>query len=536
MAEVNTLRNSNITLESIIKPATGERKTKIVCTIGPSCWSKENLIGLIDAGMSVARLNFSHGDHKVHANTLANIRAAAAERNVNVAVMLDTKGPEIRTGKLENGKNVELKKGSKVEITTDYEFEGNASKIACSYKELPHSVKVGSKILCADGSLTMRVLEIRDTSIVVEMLNNGVLGERKNMNLPGVVVQLPTITEKDQDDLQNFAVVHGVDFIAASFVRKASDIHYIREVLGARGRNIKIIAKIENQEGLENFQEILEATDGVMVARGDLGMEIPAEKVFLAQKLMIRKCNLMGKPVITATQMLESMIKNPRPTRAECTDVANAVLDGSDAVMLSGETAGGEYPIEAVKTMASICKEAEGAINYSKLYTAMRNTVNLMRLNPLDTPEAIASSAVKTVIDMGAKLLVVLTETGRTPRLVAKYRPATPLLVLTADPECARQCEGLLRGCKAKVMGSMMGTNSILMRAAEIGQDFGWVKPGDKLVAVHGMRDAVSGASNMLKVLEVPEGYKPEAMEERSATADDDDDDIDEDLRDLVDN
>jgi len=475
--------------------------------------------------MNVARLNFSHGDHKVHANTLANIRAAAAERQVYVAVMLDTKGPEIRTGFLVDEKPVELRKGQRLEITTDYEFRGNSEKIACSYKELPNSVSPGSKILCADGSLTMKVLEVGETSVVVEMLNNGVLGERKNMNLPGVIVQLPTITEKDRDDLENFAVVHSVDYIAASFVRKASDIKNIREVLGPRGRNIKIIAKIENQEGLENFQEIVNATDCIMVARGDLGMEIPAEKVFLAQKLMIRKCNVMGKPVITATQMLESMIKNPRPTRAECTDVANAVLDGTDAVMLSGETAGGEYPIEAVRTMASICREAEGAINYSKLYNAMRNTVNLSRDVPLDTPEAIASSAVKTVIDMGAKLLVVLTETGRTARLVAKYRPAVPLLVLTADPEIARQCEGLLRGCRAKVMGSMMGTNSILVRAAEIGQDFGWVKPNDKLVAIHGMRDAVSGASNMLKVLEVPEGYTPDFA---------DDEDVDDDLKDLV--
>uniref|UniRef100_A0A7S2R7I1 Pyruvate kinase n=1 Tax=Mucochytrium quahogii TaxID=96639 RepID=A0A7S2R7I1_9STRA len=525
MGEVNTLRNSGITLESVLQPAAEERKTKIVCTIGPSCWSKEMLLNLIDAGMNVCRLNFSHGDHKVHANTLANIRAAAAERpKCNIAVLLDTKGPEIRTGFLENGSSIQLKKGSLVELTTDYEFKGNETKIACSYKSLCTSVKVGSTILCADGSLTMKVVEILEKSVMVEILNNGTLGERKNMNLPGIIVDLPTVTEKDKDDLVNFAVVHHVDYIAASFVRKASDITNIRNVLGPRGRQIKIIAKIENQEGLENFDEILAETDAIMVARGDLGMEIPAEKVFLAQKLMIRKCNVVGKPVVTATQMLESMIKAPRPTRAECTDVANAVLDGTDAVMLSGETAGGEYPIEAVNVMASICREAEGAINYPKLYLATRNTVNMARDSvPLDTPEAIASSAVKTTIDMGAKLLVVLTESGRTPRLVSKYRPQVPILVLTALPEIARQCEGLLRGCKAKVMGSMIGTNSILMRAAELGQDFGWVKPGDRLVAVHGMKDAVSGASNMLKVLVVPDGYTPDEDEEE-----------DDDLQDLV--
>jgi len=480
------------------------------------------LLKLIDGGMNVARLNFSHGDHAVHANTLANIRAASAERpNSNVAIMLDTKGPEIRTGFLENGKSVELKKGSTLEITTDYSFKGTSSKIACSYMSLCKSVKIGSTILCADGALTMKVKEILETSILVEMLNNGTLGERKNMNLPGVVVDLPTITEKDRDDLVNFAVVHSVDYVAASFVRRAEDVTTIREVLGVRGRSIKIISKIENQQGLENFEEILKVTDGVMVARGDLGMEIPAEKVFLAQKLMIRKCNVAGIPVVTATQMLESMIKAPRPTRAECTDVANAVLDGTDAVMLSGETAGGEYPIEAVETMASICKEAEGAINYDKLYVAMRNTVNLSMNNAaLDTPEAIASSAVKTSIDMGAKLIVVLTETGRTPRLVAKYRPSVPILVLTAHGSIARQCQGLLRGVEAQVLGSMIGTNSILFRAAEIGKQMGWVKAGDRLVAVHGMQDSVSGASNMLKVLVVPE------------TGDDDGTD-DDDLNDL---
>jgi pyruvate kinase len=300
-------------------------------------------------------------------------------------------------------------------------------------------------------------------------------------------------------------VLHGVDFVAASFVRKASDIDTIREVLGPRGRQIKIIAKIENQEGLENFDAILAKTDGIMVARGDLGMEIPPQKVFLAQKMMIRKCNIAGKPVVTATQMLESMIKNPRPTRAEATDVANAVLDGTDCVMLSGETAGGEYPLESVRTMASICCEAEGAVDYNRLYLAIRNTVMSESNEPLLTAEAIASSAVKTCIDMGAKLLVVLTETGKTPQLVAKYRPQIPVLVLTSGAEIARQCEGVLRGTTARVMGSMIGTNSILMRAADMGRELGWVKPGDSIVAVHGMKDAVSGATNMLKVLIVPE-------------------------------
>lgn len=502
-----SLRNSGITLESVLEPATALRKTKIVCTIGPSCWSKEKLLELIDTGMNVARLNFSHGDHKTHANTLFNLRSAIAERGMekHVAVLLDTKGPEIRTGFLENHESVLLEKGSLVEICTDYEFLGNSKKIACSYKSLPKSVKVGSTILCADGSLVMVVKELREESVVVEMQNTAKLGERKNMNLPGIIVDLPTVTEKDKVDLQKFGVVHQVDFVAASFVRKASDIDVIRQTLGPRGKHIKIIAKIENQEGLMNFDEILERTDGIMVARGDLGMEIPPEKVFLAQKMMIRKCNIAGKMVVTATQMLESMIKNPRPTRAECTDVANAVLDGSDAVMLSGETAGGEHPVKAVRTMAAICAEAEGAINYNKLFLALRNTVmRAQEGNALPISEAIASSAVKTCIDMGAKMIVVLTESGRTARLIAKYRPSVPILVLTASREVAAQCEGLLRGTIAKVMGSMIGTASILVRAADISKSLGLVSGGDYIVAVHGMVEAKSGATNMIKVLVVP--------------------------------
>jgi pyruvate kinase len=293
--------------------------------------------------------------------------------------------------------------GQDLVITTDYTFEGDATKIACSYKTLPTSVKVGSTILIADGSVVAQVKEILADGVLVTVLNSATIGEKKNMNLPGVVVDLPTITDKDTDDLVNFGLRYGVDMIAASFVRKASDITTIREVLGPAGRAIKIIAKIENQEGLHNYDDIVKAADGIMVARGDLGMEIPIEKVFMAQKMMIRKANLLGKPVITATQMLESMISNPRPTRAECSDVANAVLDGSDAVMLSGETANGSHPIEAVHFMARTCVEAESITNYSQLFAALREST-LTELGTMSIPEAIASSAVKTQIDMGAKV------------------------------------------------------------------------------------------------------------------------------------
>jgi pyruvate kinase len=419
--------------------------------------------------------------------------------------MLDTKGPEIRTGMLEN-KSVYLAQNSIVEITTDYTFLGNKNKFSCSYPYLARDVKIGTKILIADGSLTLRVIEILDNSVKCEMLNGGELEERKNMNLPGVKVDLPTISDKDRLDLRDFAAKHKMDFVAASFVRKGSDIDEIREALGERGRMIQIIAKIENQEGLENFNEILNKADGVMVARGDLGMEIPPEKVFLAQKMLIRRANVLGKTVVTATQMLESMIVNPRPTRAECTDVANAVLDGTDCVMLSGETAKGAWPIQALETMASICIEAESAINYPKLYLATRNSVIQDHLGrALDTQEAIASSAVKTVHDMNAKMIVVLTQSGTTARLVAKYRPPCQFLVITPNAEIARQCEGVLRGATTVVIGSMMGTDAILIRASLIGKSLGWVKPGDFLIAIHGMREGTSGGSNMLKVLVVPE-------------------------------
>lgn len=364
--------------------------------------------------------------------------------------MLDTKGPEIRTGYLKKNP-VTIKKGSIVELTTDYEFKGDEKKLAISYKSLPKSVKVGQNILIADGSLVMEVKEILADGVKCIAQNEATIGETKNCNLPGVHVDLPVATERDINDLQKFGLAHNVDYIAASFIRKPEDIDQLRKILGPRGRQIKIIAKIENQEGLENYDEILKKTDGIMVARGDMGMEIPPEKVFLAQKMMIRKANLLGKPVITATQMLESMITHPRPTRAEASDVANAVLDGSDCVMLSGESANGQYPIEAVSIMARIVCEAENTINYDHLYTAIRNS-SLAESGELSIAESIASSAVKSALDVKAKLIIVLTETGRTAQCVAKYRPPMRMVVLTPSESTARQCEGYIRGATTRVV------------------------------------------------------------------------------------
>eukprot|EP00392_Amoebophrya_sp_AT5.2_P007791 g7810.t1 len=318
------------------------RKSKIICTMGPKCWDVPILTKLIDNGLNVARLNFSHGDHKVrtHAQTVANIREAAKARSDKfVAIMLDTKGPEIRTGFLKDKNGVQLVAGASITLDTTEDYDtylGDETKICVTYKKLTTSVKPGNIILCADGVINLKVEEILPNGVLCTVLNNAKLGERKNVNLPGVYVDLPILQDKDKEDILKFGIPNGIDFVAASFVQNAADVEFIRETMGLRGRSIKIISKIENEEGLKNFDEILEATDAVMVARGDLGMEIPPEKVFLAQKMMIAKCNLAGKPVVTATQMMESCIVNPRPTRAEASDVANSVLDGTDCVMLKG--------------------------------------------------------------------------------------------------------------------------------------------------------------------------------------------------------
>lgn len=409
--------------------------------------------------------------------------------------MLDTKGPEIRTGLLESGKTIELTKDQILEITTDYTFKGTSEKIACSYQDLPTSVKEGSTILIADGTITCKVTEVLESSVKVQVFNSATLGEKKNMNLPGVIVNLPTLTEKDEDDLVNFGLKEGVDMIAASFVRKADDVNYIRDVLGPRGAHIKIISKIENHEGVDNYEQILEASDGIMVARGDLGMEIPVEKVFIAQKYMIDKANLAGKPVITATQMLESMIKNPRPTRAEATDVANAVLDGSDCVMLSGETASGSYPIQAVDIMARLCVEAELCINYENVFTL----ISKYTPRPVTTKEAVCSAAVKTAEDINASLIIVITETGATARLVGKYRPVQPILALCMSASVIRQLN-ISRGIMCLKIPSFLGTDNLINDAMKYAVEAGYCKSGDNVVCLLGQNEESPEAVNIMKI------------------------------------
>jgi len=392
-------------------------------------------------------------------------------------------------------------KGETITLTSNYSFKGSKSKLACTYQALATSVKPGQSILVADGSLVLTVLSCDPAAGEVEcrIENNAVLGERKNMNLPGVHVDLPTCTEKDIDDIQNFACKHDLDFIAASFVRKASDVEFIRSKLGDKDGQIKIICKIENLEGMENYDAILKATDAVMVARGDLGMEIPPEKVFLAQKMMIREANIAGKPVITATQMLESMISNPRPTRAECSDVANAVLDGTDCVMLSGETANGEYPTEAVKIMTRTCVEAETVVNFGGLYEAIRNS-SLKRYKNLGTPESIASSAVKTAIDIDSKGIIVCSESGTTARLIAKYRPGMPIYVLTTSATVARQCYGVLKGCYVKILPCLEQTDALISSTIDELLTLDLMKSGEPVVVVHGTK-AKTGATNTMKII-----------------------------------
>jgi len=416
-------------------------------------------------------------------------------------VLLDTKGPEIRSGFFADGaKKVNLVRGEKLILTTDYDFLGNSTKLACSYKSLPSSVKIGQKILCADGSLVLTVVscDVAAGEVVTEIDNNCSIGERKNMNLPGVIVDLPTLTEKDIYDIKNWGCKHGVDFIAPSFVRKESDVTKIREVLGEDNKDIKIICKIENLEGLENYDAILKATDGVMVARGDLGMEIPPEKVFLAQKMMIREANIAGKYVVTATQMLESMITNPRPTRAECSDVANAVLDGTDCVMLSGETANGDYPVAAVTVMSKTCYEAESALNHDGLYQAVRNS-KMGRFGKLTFSESVASSSVKTAIDINAKVIICCSESGSTAGQISNFRPGMPVYVLTTSERTARQCYGVLKGCQASVVDSVEDFQFKIEETITMLKRNGELQEGDPVVVVHGNMTG-QGSTNTMRI------------------------------------
>jgi pyruvate kinase len=467
------------------------RKTKIVCTIGPASESVDRLVALMNAGMNVARLNFSHGDHKEHGARIANIREAARRTGKTVGILLDTKGPEIRTGDMATEKVV-LKAGQQLIISMK-EIKGTAEKISVTYPGLAKDVHPGSKILLDDGLIELEVLSRTDDEIVTKVLNSGELKSKKGVNVPGVSVNLPGITEKDAKDIL-FGIEQGIDFIAASFVRRASDVLEIRELLEKNhAGHIMIIPKIENREGVENIDEILSVSDGLMVARGDLGVEIPAEEVPLVQKMLIKKCNALGKPVITATQMLDSMQRNPRPTRAEASDVANAIFDGTDAIMLSGETAAGEYPVEAVKTMDRIAYRTEQALNYRELYeTRSRDSETTIT-------DAIGQAVTNTALKLKVSTIITATVSGHTAKVVSKYRPKALILAVTSTEEALRKLT-LFWGVYPVLGKTAASTDEMLESAVDQALKSGCVHHGDLVVITAGVPVGEVGTTNLLKV------------------------------------
>ncbi|KAL8820244.1 MAG: hypothetical protein Q9191_007555 [Dirinaria sp. TL-2023a] len=424
-------------LDTEFKPKKNYRRTSIICTIGPKTNSAEKINILRKAGLNVVRMNFSHGAYEYHQSVIDNAREAERkQRGRPLAIALDTKGPEIRTGNTINDDDIPIKEGSEINITTDekYAKASDNKNMYVDYGNITKVIEKGRTIYVDDGILAFEVLEVVDSkNLRCRCINNGKISSKKGVNLPKTDVDLPALSEKDKNDLR-FGVKNNVDMVFASFIRRGSDITAIREVLGEDGKEIQIIAKIENQQGVNNFDEILKETDGVMVARGDLGIEIPPAQVFVAQKMMIAKCNRAGKPVICATQMLESMTNNPRPTRAEVSDVGNAVLDGADCVMLSGETAKGSYPRESVQMMADTCELAEVAIPYVSFFNELRAIVK----RPVSLVESTAQSAVSASLELNAGAILVLTTTGSSARLISKYRPVCPIIMVTRNATASR--------------------------------------------------------------------------------------------------
>lgn len=468
------------------------RKTKIICTVGPASENEEILSKLIEAGMNASRHNFSHGDHEEHGGRINLVKKLREKYNKPIAIILDTKGPEIRTGKFEGG-TVELKEGTDFTVVCGEDILGNSTICSVSYKDLYKDVKIGDSILIADGIAGLEVKAIEGNKIYCKVKNSSTLGNNKNVNVPGVVTTLPAVTEKDIDDLK-FGVEMGIDIVAASFIRKAADVLHMRKVLQENGGgDILIFSKIENHEGVDNIDEIIKFSDGIMVARGDLGVEIPTEEVPIVQKMIIEKCNMAGKPVITATQMLDSMIKNPRPTRAEASDVANAIFDGTDAIMLSGETANGKYPVETVITMSKIAERAERSLNYEeKLKKRRRNHVP-------NVPNSISLATCNTAMDLNASAIITATQSGHTAKIVSNYRPECPIIAVTPYEKVARKL-ALNWGVFPIVAEKMESTDELIDKSVDIARETGYVRNGDLVVIAAGIPANYVGTTNMMKV------------------------------------
>lgn len=466
------------------------RKTKIICTLGPATDADGVLRNMMLAGMNVARFNFSHGDHAGHKTRLENLKALREELGVPVAALLDTKGPEIRLKKFKGGK-AELKAGQIFTLTTK-EIEGDSNACSITYKELPSDVAPGTRILLDDGLISMVVATVDDDDICCKVLNGGLIKNQKGVNLPGTTLSMPYMSAQDKDDIL-FGVQEGFNFVAASFCRSAQDIFEIRRLLeSVNCATIKIIAKIENQEGVNNIDEIIAAADGIMVARGDMGVEIDFAEIPIIQKDIIWRCYNAGKPVITATQMLESMMENPRPTRAEITDVANAIYDGTSAIMLSGETAAGCYPVEAVTTMAAIAERTESDINYDKR----------MKLRGIEghltVAAAVSHAACTTAMDINANAIITVTKSGETARLICKYRPSTPMIACVVDDSVYYQL-ALSWGITPIRMSLAHSTDELVAEAIKTAKTAGLVNNGDMVVLTAGVPLGVSGTTNMIR-------------------------------------
>ena len=467
------------------------RKTKIVCTLGPASSSREVMREMILAGMNVARFNFSHETHESHLKKFRDLVSVRNELQMPVATMLDTKGPEIRIGTFVD-KRVQLQPGQLFTLTTE-DIQGDDTRVSVTYKDLPKDVQPGSRILIDDGLVGMTVEHVTDTEVCCKVLNAGVISDRKGVNIPGAHLSMPFISQKDREDIL-FAIEHGFEFIATSFTRSAEDIMQIRHIMAEKNcDSIAIIAKIENMEGVENLEEILRVADGIMVARGDMGVEIPFEDVPGLQKRIIKDCVKAGKPVITATQMLDSMMKNPRPIRAEATDVANAIYDGTSAIMLSGETAAGAYPIEAVETMSRIALKTEADINYVDRFA------NANFNSKTDITAAISHATVTSAHDLKASAIITVTKSGSTARMISRYRPDCPIISCTTSETVYRQ-QNLSWGVTPLLINEEKSTDDLFDHAVEAAVRTKMIQDGELVVLTAGVPLGISGTTNLMKV------------------------------------